>query len=449
MLPKIHKNGSSFKGIAQYVLHDKNAETTERVAWTETINLATRNPDTAWKVMSAVSMDQARLKREAGVPTQGRKSKKHVHHVTLSWHPEEAETLTREEQMRAVKWVLRKMEAHDRQVLVVAHNDEPQPHVHLIINRCSTVDGRLLDIPWNKRKASDFARLYEEERGKIYCHQRVINHAARQRGEYVKAKKDVPRHIYEAQKNVANDNTEKAALLTKYRQRAAAIAKSDRADRARHKGDWKTLESDRQSELKAMKLQMKANSTIAAQTIRDGYRPQWQKQYFDQQAELAAFNENEATLRGRMQNALQLVKWRQLLGSKFGEKTTLSKAFGLFSKEGDRRQALQRRFRAQDRALEKKQQADIDVTLSVAHKEAAKTLAASHLAYNAKRLDLIRTHQLERAKTKAEWRGMDRQQRREWKELAAKYPLSAQQQRKEELLKQFEAARSKRRGINY
>ena len=68
MLPKIHKNGTSFKGIAQYVLHDKNAETSQRVAWTETINLATRNPDTAWKVMSAVSLDQARLKREAGVP---------------------------------------------------------------------------------------------------------------------------------------------------------------------------------------------------------------------------------------------------------------------------------------------------------------------------------------------------------------------------------------------
>ena len=198
-----------------------------------------------------------------------------------------------------------------------------------------------------------------------------------------------------------------------------------------------------------MKQQKKTNTTKAAQRVRAGYRDRWEQQHFDQQAELSAFNENEATLRGRMQNALQLVKWRQLLGSKFGEKTTLSKAFGLFSNEGDRRQALRRQFKAQDRLLEKQQQADIDVAVSTASKQAAKELAASHLAYKAKRLDLILTHQLERAKTKAEWRGMDRQQRREWKELAAKYPLSAQQQRKEELLKQFEAARGKRRGIGY
>ena len=134
-----------------------------------------------------------------------------------------------------------------------------------------------------------------------------------------------------------------------------------------------------------MKQQKKSDTTKAAQTVRAGYRQRWEQQHFDQQAELAAFNDNEATLRGRMQNALQLVKWRQLLGSKFGEKTTLSKAFGLFSKEGDRRKALQRQFKAQDRLLEKEQQADVDVAVSAADKQHAKNLAASHLAYKANR----------------------------------------------------------------
>ena len=52
MVPKIHAKGSSFKGCATYVLHDKDAQTSERVAWSETVNLGTSNPHAAWKVMA-------------------------------------------------------------------------------------------------------------------------------------------------------------------------------------------------------------------------------------------------------------------------------------------------------------------------------------------------------------------------------------------------------------
>ena len=60
MVPHVTAGGSSFKGAAAYYLHDKEAETAERVTWTETINLITSNPETATRVMAATAMAQKR-----------------------------------------------------------------------------------------------------------------------------------------------------------------------------------------------------------------------------------------------------------------------------------------------------------------------------------------------------------------------------------------------------
>ncbi|MFN0132759.1 MAG: hypothetical protein ACKVW3_09560 [Phycisphaerales bacterium] len=102
MVPKLHAKGTSFRGAAAYLLHDKNrAKTSNRVAWTETRNLATGDPHVAWKLMAATAMDRERLKRGAGVKNSGRKSGDVVLHRTLSWHPGEKDKLPREEMMRA------------------------------------------------------------------------------------------------------------------------------------------------------------------------------------------------------------------------------------------------------------------------------------------------------------------------------------------------------------
>src|ERR1700753_3939838 len=119
MVPKLHAKGSSFKGAAAYLLHDKERATPdERVAWTETRNLATDNPHTAWKVMAATAMDQQRLKEQAGVKKTGRKSYDAVLHFTLSWHPEEKEGLTREEMTRAANQAIRALKASDHQAII-------------------------------------------------------------------------------------------------------------------------------------------------------------------------------------------------------------------------------------------------------------------------------------------------------------------------------------------
>lgn len=73
MVPKLAAKGTSFKGAAAYYLHDKGASTDERVAWTATLNLATNNPEMAWRIMAATAKDQTRLKEQAGIKATGRK----------------------------------------------------------------------------------------------------------------------------------------------------------------------------------------------------------------------------------------------------------------------------------------------------------------------------------------------------------------------------------------
>ena len=62
MVPNVTKGSASFKGAAAYYVHDKEAETAERVVWTETVNLVTSDPEKATRVMAATAMAQNELK---------------------------------------------------------------------------------------------------------------------------------------------------------------------------------------------------------------------------------------------------------------------------------------------------------------------------------------------------------------------------------------------------
>ena len=281
-------------------------------------------------------------------------------------------------------------------------------------------------------KSSRWAEKYEKERGKIFCHQRVINNAARKRGEYVRGKKDTARHIYEAAQKVANDNSKKKALLEQHRKKAAAIAKKDREDKARHKAEFAKLQEVRKAQLIKLKEQMKASIEKNQQKVRDSYRPRWEKQHFDQQQKLAAFEKNEKTIKGRMKNALELVQWRNLMGRQPGEKTTLSKAFRILSNEGARKEALDRQFKRQEQQLKKTQDTKIKTATAAAKLKGEDKISASRPIFERERNGLILKHRLERSKTKAEWKTHGQKQRSAWGDLRKDAPadgLSAYQRK--------------------
>jgi len=123
MVPNVTKGGASFKGAAAYYLHDKEAETAERVAWTETVNLVTSDAEKATRVMAATAMAQNELKIEAGIKATGRKLEKPVYVYSLSWHPDEQPD--KAAMVEAARESLKALGVEDRQALIVSHNDEP------------------------------------------------------------------------------------------------------------------------------------------------------------------------------------------------------------------------------------------------------------------------------------------------------------------------------------
>ena len=72
MIPKINGLGRSFAGVAAYCLHDapkpddRSPETSERVGWTDTRNLATVRAERAARLMAATAKAAPDLKRLAG-----------------------------------------------------------------------------------------------------------------------------------------------------------------------------------------------------------------------------------------------------------------------------------------------------------------------------------------------------------------------------------------------
>ena len=214
---KVHKSGSSFRGAVSYCLSEKRerlerpqdldehpaspesrayeavvAERSRwaeevprpaaaaRVAWTETINLATDDPRVAAPQMAATVDYAGELKRLSGVGAGGRKLEKPVLHYTLSW--DEGETPQRPAMVDAVRSSFKALGIADRQAVVVAHGDGTTPHVHVIANRVSGEDGRAAPLSQSKLKLSRWAEAHERQQGRIRYEQRVENNRLRRAG---------------------------------------------------------------------------------------------------------------------------------------------------------------------------------------------------------------------------------------------------------------------------
>src|SRR5437764_9740018 len=107
MVPAITAGGRSFRGAFLYYAHDKRHEgeavrlTTDRVAWVETVNLPTGDPERAWRIMAHTAMMADEIKAAAGIKATGRKLTKPVFAYSIAWHP--GERPTKAEQLEAAR----------------------------------------------------------------------------------------------------------------------------------------------------------------------------------------------------------------------------------------------------------------------------------------------------------------------------------------------------------
>ena len=170
MIPKLFNAGKSFKSLGAYLLHDPNrAETSERIKWTHTLNLAADHAGLAIDEMLWTYRGASDLKREAGAGSGGQRLKNPVKHFSLNWHP--SESPTREHMIEAVQSFLAHMKWHEHQALIVCHDDK-HPHVHVMLNAVHPESGKVLDASFERRRAQEWAKAYEREHELIFCEER-------------------------------------------------------------------------------------------------------------------------------------------------------------------------------------------------------------------------------------------------------------------------------------
>lgn len=445
MVPKIHAKGSSFKGAAAYLLHDKGrAQSAERVAWVQTRNLATDDAEIGWRIMAATAMDQARLKAEAGIKATGRKSDKHVMHVSLSWHADEAHTLNRDEMMRAANGALRALGADGRQAMIIAHSDEEHPHLHLLINRVSPEDGRHLSSSKEKLKLSDWALEYEKERGHILCEERAINAEARKRGEYTRAEKDQPRHIFETEveaRAAANDNKSRADQLREdERSKDAVLSKRSREMHARHQQEWDALHDAHLQRKAEAERQAQIERGKANVEVRDAYKPLWRDAYRKQQEDLKAFEARESDFLGRVQNTLDAVSLRlRVLEGTRGQ--AIGGAFRALASSGARREAVELAHEREKVAIERQQRAQEALRAQEVAKARQAAQEANAARFEAERTTLILAHAADQAKNRAEWRERTTERKAAWEKFREQHLHRPAPQPSQEVTRQAQNVR--------
>jgi hypothetical protein len=204
MVPRITSKGRSFKGAGAYFLHDLGkATTSERVQFAHTVNMLTDDPEKALKVMAWTAEHAQDLKLASGQKLTGRKAENPVYTYVLAWAPDQ-----NPDRGHMVEFGLRSLETlgvAEHEALLIAHNDTDHKHLHVIVNRTHPVTGLMAKMGHDQNLLSRLAQTYEEETGRIYCHERVANNRRRDFGE----------------KHVKADNVIRLAETPEYQQRRA------------------------------------------------------------------------------------------------------------------------------------------------------------------------------------------------------------------------------------
>ena len=410
MLGKI-VSGSSFKGAALYHLHDKRLEgekvrlTDARVAWTETVNLRTSDPEKAWRIMVATAENQAALKQAAGMKMTGRKLTKPVYTYSLAWHPEQKPSQA--EMLEAAKETLDVLKMDEHQALIVCHNDTAHPHVHVIVNRVHPETGLAAKTSQDRLKLSRWAEAYERAGGKIYCEERVVNNAKRDQGEFVKAE-SVPRQSFElaeAVKPALNDNREAAERIKEeQKQKDAALNQYGRDMAARHRtalGELAGLYRETKDEVTTS---LRAEIAATKQALKEAQRPAWKNLYREQWKETQRFERQDQTLIGRVGHALQAgrLEGETRIGGFFRALVSAERRLAPF-------EAAQERARAEmGKGMRQTTRAAVDALRA----EYRPIYQATYGEYQAARSQLLTRQQGERGQLKGLWvaRHEDRRQ---------------------------------------
>ena len=422
MVPNLAKRGTSFVGAAKYYLHDKRQDgetvrtTTERVEWTHTRGVMTDNAYGAINIMRATAESQDDLKRQAGVKLTGNKSTGAVLAYSLSWSPEEYGKIDKTEMLKAVDTSLKALGAQDHQAVIVAHNDEPHPHVHVILNLVNQHNGKNLVQSYTKKKLDKWAYEYRKERGEenTYCVDRTKKHEAiegRKRGQnpqFVKGTK--PK--YERQTETAKEfskvsekvdrNTAKS-VRDQQKVKDAELSSFGKKQAQAQKSEWSQLSH----KYKTSKAKYSREAKADKQALRDEIFVQGKPYYVEllkaQRAELSAFELREKRVLGKLNNMVAAVTHTARLGRPENG-NVVSQLFSSIANKENRQDWIKRKHDKQIREFKRDQKQQIrNAVAKVDGTHRAKNKSAYEL-FQLERSALITKQNRERDELKDRWK---------------------------------------------
>jgi len=419
--------GRSFKGLHAYCAHDPDrAATSERVEWMDMRNIAANDPEQAWKVMAATAGAQNELKRAAGVRA-GRASKEGtVMHVVLSFDKDEpADRETMQEaaneflsqlgadpaKMRGKAKPKRRQFADEHQVVMYAHRDTDNAHLHLMINTVHPEHGVKLPSSNNQLKAQKWALDFSMRHGTDdKTPARAENADMRDAGEYVKGERRKSRNLYELEKALAeagNDNDRIKAALDEERKKDAALALRGR-NLAQLQARAREMLVDGHRERKAaLARQLQRESNKARSEVRERYRPEWRALQRHQEEERKTFDMLETSFFGRASNMARTVRLSSKLIAQ-DETGIITRTFRILTNAGRRKEYFEEAQKRSRNALQRRQVDEVSETIKDLKGAHNAKLAANRAVLEARQAELAKAQQSERAQLKSAWRDRSR-----------------------------------------
>lgn len=396
MVPDIAVKGHSFKGALAYYLHDKRQgdgpqpETAERVAWSETRNLATDDPHIAERIMIATARHADALKAAAGVKNTGRKSTAHVYAYSLAWHPDESDQLDRAEMIRAADLSLKALAADHLQAIIVCHRDQKHPHVHIVLNRVDPDTGKMHGFSKDREILSAWANQYERERGQILTPRREEKRLLQE----AFAKEAAPRPSA-AQERPKAPRTDKSP--------AAMLKELGDAQKARHGDEWRALAATNKAAREQVYAAYGERIKTAADRHKAETKPAWAQYFKEARTAERSFAMRETSIGGVIRNALDATTHQRITGAA-GDRGRLALTFRNVLSSQARAAAFAERQNLNRQEFAAGLKSALDSDVAGLKEQRARALARQRATFDKTRLELIARQDLERGKVREAWR---------------------------------------------
>ena len=454
MNPKIAQRGTSFKGASLYYLHDKRGNdkdshrtSSERVAWTKTRNITSDNAEFAFRIMSATAMDKDRLKAQAGVKNTGNKSKGDVYSYSLAWHPEEKGKFSQADMLEAVDQSLKALGAQDHQAVIIAHQDTAHPHVHVVLNMVHPQNGKNLNLSNDRNKLDKWANIYRKSRGEEYKYNpnrdRKYNAIDdRKRGMKVPFidGENIPRSLKEDFKQVKNlgDKNDyqrfKQQVKEQYQGEKIRVSVNGKTEdlnlsqfglyqKTKHCQEWHVLKTEYAQKKKQISKDYFNEKERTIEAIKSQMKPAFAEAYKQHRQQVAYWNKRDKHLVGKLQNALEAVKFTKKQGR--GEnKHFVHSLFTALSKTGYREQALKNVLYKQLKTIKAEQNKQIKHAVSMLNNDRKGRLSGAKQGLDLKAQLLKDTQKNERLELQSRWQRLNDRRKKAIKAFSLKGRVS-------------------------